>query len=259
MDKILTYARKGGQLRTRKNDPVISSLARVLSPQLSSREREFYGRTLRDAGEATVSVAPGRQALLANLLISELDPETGIDRTAVRALAKAASATAGGDERLAEWLRKADRIEALMAPSEAAFELLITRDGQHPKAVAQELKDIWGTSVPYVGDGLDPLIPEMESSVGPEITAIMTSADESLAVGDYNTFVDCLLDWNRLVMESRGAAPWASLGSNGHLDVRYGGQERVMPDGDELTTYWRNPYFLDSLWSIALEIETGEV
>ena len=58
-----------------------------------------------------------------------------------------------------------------------------------------------------------------------------------------------MLDWNRLVMDERGACPWAQL-RDGRIDVRYRGGERALPTGDGLPLLWRNSYFLDSLKDI---------
>ena len=55
-------------------------------------------------------------------------------------------------------------------------------------------------------------------------------------------------------MAGRKAAPWVQMAS-GKLDVRYRGQARRLPEGDALPELWRNPYFIDTLKTIVLQLE----
>ena len=45
------------------------------------------------------------------------------------------------------------------------------------------------------------------------------------------------------------------VGPDGRLDVRYRGEEQLLPERDELPLLWRNPYFLDSLRQITWQLE----
>ena len=76
----------------------------------------------------------------------------------------------------------------------------------------------------------------------------MNKCDHALGVGAYEDAIMALLEWNKLVMVARKAAPWIQL-TSGKLDVRYRGQERELPDGDALPELWRNSYFIDALKS----------
>ena len=67
-----------------------------------------------------------------------------------------------------------------------------------------------------------------------------------------------VLEWNRVVMAFRKAAPWVLVGPDGRLDVRYRGAEQLLPERDELTLLWRNPYFLDSLRQITWKLEDDQ-
>ena len=59
----------------------------------------------------------------------------------------------------------------------------------------------------------------------------MDGCQEALGNGDYAGAIRLLLDWNKAVMETRGAAPWVRLGDRRRLDVRYRGNEPRLPDG----------------------------
>ena len=84
----------------------------------------------------------------------------------------------------------------------------------------------------------------------------MNKCDLALSEGAYEDAVMALLEWNKLVMAARKAAPWIQLVS-GKLDVRYRGQERELPDGDALPELWRNSYFIDALKSIVYYLEVN--
>ena len=76
-----------------------------------------------------------------------------------------------------------------------------------------------------------------------------------MAAGDYEQAIYAVLDWNRRVMALRGSGPWVQRGPDGRLDVRYRGDEQLLPDRDELSSLWRNTYFLDSLRQITWQLE----
>ena len=77
----------------------------------------------------------------------------------------------------------------------------------------------------------------------------MSKCDHALNAGAYEDAIMALLEWNKLVMAARKAAPWMQL-TSGKLDVRYRGQEKELPAGDILPQLWRNSYFIDALKSI---------
>ena len=58
-------------------------------------------------------------------------------------------------------------------------------------------------------------------------------------------------------MAHRKAAPWVRIDDRGCLDVRYRSTETKLPEGDALATLWSNPYFLDALKAIALQLRDG--
>ena len=103
--------------------------------------------------------------------------------------------------------------------------------------------------------GFEEIFPEIEAQVGLELARTTKRTDEALATAHYEDAILGLLEWNRLVMHNRGAAPWLRLDNHGRLDVRYRAEEEKLPAGEDLPTLWRNSYFLDSLKSISLQLK----
>lgn len=251
-DHFLRLAERGGRLKVNRRDPLFRGLVDALPEDLTSQERGFYAEYLRDATHVKHAV-PGRQALLARLIVDHADPDAAVGRAEVLALSRAAEED---DPELASRLARAARIEALFAPAAALFEFLLSRPDQHPREVAAAVTDVWGSSVPNLtAQPFAELLGEFREVAGPEITREAERTREALATGDYAAGIEALLEWNRLVMSNRGSAPWARIGENGRIDVRYRGDEALLPSGDELPVLWRNSYFLDSLKVIAYQLE----
>lgn len=258
-DAILDLVRDGGELPTRATDPTVKAVTVMLGPELSKDEAAFYGRWLRDGAAmkrgSGVGPEPGRQGRLARLLVETTDLDEAIGRDAVLALAKAARSQ---DEGLATRLERISLLEAFLAPAEALFEHLLARRTRTVDAVAEAVLDYWGARVP----NLDPaafadLLPEIDSAAGPAAGATIALAYGHLARGEYAEVLRQLVVWNGLVMGARGGAPWVVIQGD-LLDVRYSGQEVLLPERDALPSLWRNTYFLDSLRLIAGQLEGGE-
>jgi len=246
--KILS---RGGWLKLRKSDPVFKVMVEIFPALFSRQEREFYGEALRDAGQVSDGHFPGRQDLFARLLARHTDIEDGINREEVKKLARAARRE---DEGLAHRLEKILRLEALLAPAEAIFDYLQARNGQRPSDLAATLHDHWGGRVPNLDRaGFHDILPEITDIVGARLATVMDRCDETMSAGDYEEGINALLEWNKLIMASRKAAPWISLKA-GKLDVRYRGLEKQLPSGDRLEHLWRNSYFIDSLKDITRQL-----
>ncbi|MCK4785984.1 MAG: hypothetical protein KAV87_19665, partial [Desulfobacteraceae bacterium] len=151
---------------------------------------------------------------------------------------------------------KIARLEALFAPVEALFDYLQTRGGQKPAEIALKLFDHWGKQVPHLTTPLDNILAEIIRVVGSDLGEVMDKCDHALGAGAYEDVIMALLEWNKLVMAARKAAPWIQL-SSGKLDVRYRGQEKELPDGATLPVLWRNSYFIDALKSIVHHLEVN--
>lgn len=245
--KLFKLLKDGGYLRTHKKDPIFSAVSKCLPQSLTREEIKFYSQTLRDAVHVKDNPSAKRQPLFAELLKNHSDLKNYTGREEILGLAKAAR---GRDEVLALRFEKIARLEAFFAPAEAIFDYLQTRGDQKPADLASKLCDHWGKQVPYLTESsLDDILPEVVNIVGKELGATMKQCDLALGAGAYEDAIMALLDWNKLVMAARKAAPWIQL-TSGKLDVRYRGQEKELPDGKMLPGLWRNSYFIDALKSI---------
>jgi len=249
-DKLLRLVSIGGALEATKRNPVMKALGEAMPPVLSANEVAFYGSYLRDAAHAEGQQRTRRQQLLASLLAEHTDLEGWIGREEMIALAEASDAV---DEKLANRLRRAARLEALLAPVDLIFSHMLTRHGQSPAAIARELHDRWGSQTPNLDTPADELLPEIAELTTAELAGNARTIDHALHHGDYETVVRTLLEWNREVMSRRNAAPWVQL-THDLLDVRYRGVEGALPTGDELPSVWRNSYFLNTLKRITRQI-----
>ena len=250
-NKLFKLLKEGGTLRTKKNDSVFKSVSDILPQSLTSDEAWFYSQTLRDALHMKDNPAAKHQPLFAELLRNHSDLDSYISRGEILNLAKIAR---GKDEALSMCLEKIARLEALFAPAEAMFDYLQTRGGQKPTDIALKLRDHWGKQVPHLTTPLNDILNEIINVVGSDLGGVMNKCDLALSVGAYEDAIMALLEWNKLVMAARKAAPWIQL-TSGKLDVRYRGKERELPDGDALPELWRNSYFIDALKSIVYYLE----
>ncbi len=250
--KLMKLMGNGGTLRIAKTDPVFSVLAKLLPERLSVREREFYAETLRDALYVKDNPAAKRQAFFAELLKKHSLPNEPTGRSEILGLAKAARKK---EEALAVRLEKIARLEAFFAPAEALFDHLQNRKNQKPSDLAVSLAKYWGRKVPHLDSpSFDDLAAEIREVVGDEMAAEMKRCDAALGNGDYEDAIVSLLEWNKMIMAARNAAPWIRLVA-GKLDVRFRSQEKTFPGAAELPELWRNSYFIDALKSIVLKLE----
>ncbi len=244
--KLFKLLKDGGRLRIHRNDPIFNAVSKLLPETFTDEENWFYSQTLRDAQHVKDNLSAKRQPLFAELLKNHSDLNNDTNREEILNLAKAAS---GEDEALSLRLKKIARLEALFAPAEALFDYLQTRGGQKPVDLALKLRDHWGKQVPHLDLPLDDIFSGIVTVVGEELGSTMSKCDHALNAGAYEDAIMTLLEWNKMVMAARKAAPWIQL-TSGKLDVRYRGQEKELPDGDILPQLWRNSYFIDALKSI---------
>ena len=249
--KLFKLLNNGGSLRTHKNNPIFSTVSKLLPQTFTGEETWFYSQTLRDALHVKDNPSAKRQPFFAELLKNHSDLQNDISRAEILELAKLAR---GKSEALALRLEKIARLEALFAPAEALFDYLQTRGDQTPVDLASKIRDHWGKQVPYLSESsIDDILPEIENIVGKELATVMKNCDLALVAGAYEDAIMCILEWNKIVMAARKAAPWIQL-NDGKLDVRYRGQEKELPDGKMLPELWRNSYFIGALKRIVLNL-----
>jgi hypothetical protein len=253
--QLLKLLASGGRLDTKGRNPLFRMLCELLPEKLSPPEVNFYGRYLRDARETEGAGSRGVQARFVELLTAHTDLDHRLTREEAVALAEAAAKT---DSELAESLRRVTQLEALLAPADALFDYILTRDGKTPEELGEKLVEHWGPRVP----NLDPetfsgLLPEIESASSEIQARTMKVCHSALAGGKYSEAILHLLDWNADLMKSRKAAPWARMSANGRIEVRYRGAETLLPEEGELGTLWKNQYFVDSLKRITRQLSGG--
>ena len=248
---LLRLLAKGGTLETRREDRVFSALADMLTPAFNKDEVDFYGRRLRD-GCNVLGSAPERQGRFRSLLETQTDLDALVGRAELLSLVKAAARV---DDELAGRLERIAHLEALLAPAEVLFQHTLARHGQAVEDVATSISGHWGPRAPNLDRAaFADLMPEVRARSNTLIARAMDGCQEALGNGDYAGAIRLLLDWNKAVMETRGAAPWVRLGDRRRLDVRYRGNEPRLPDGDELPELWRNSYFIDALKNVTRQL-----
>jgi hypothetical protein len=76
----------------------------------------------------------------------------------------------------------------------------------------------------------------------------------TLSDGNYAEAILLLLKQNEAVMQARGGGAWVRV-ENGQLDVRLRAEERGLTPATDLPDLWSNPYFLNSLKRLGMQIE----
>ena len=243
----------GGTLNTRGRDVVFTAVVQMMSSELTPEEVAFYAHFLRD-GLAVEDGEPGRQQRLRELLQEVVDLGLPTGRAEVLHLSRRARARF--DEGLATRLERIAHLEAFLAPSDALFQHLLAQDGQEPERVADRIARHWGGQVPNLDRGaFQDLRDEIRSIVGPAMAHQMDRCHVALHEGDFTEAISALLDWNQIVMNDRGGAPWLRYGAQGRLDVRYRGNEELLPAKSDLQELWSNTYFIDALKNVTKQLE----
>lgn len=255
---VSVLARKSPELRPSDRDrPLFQAVGRVLQRKLFSREQEFYWEHLVEGGPEDRT--QGGQRVLVEALKTTFDVEDwSLESATIRHVAKRCRAQGGRGVDVADFLERIRAAELLVAPAARLFTLLLGCDGQLPRDVSAAVRQQWGPKVASI----DPNAIEGIRGEFANAQDEHTSSDRwvrlahALAFGDYDAALSLLIEQNRAVMESRGsAAPWVEI-RDGKLHVRFldegSGQ---LPTRSELPSLWTNSYFLDSLRTVAMQVE----
>jgi hypothetical protein len=255
---VSVLARKSPELRPSDRDrPLFQAVGRVLHRKLFSREQEFYWEHLVEGGPEDRT--QGGQRVLVEALKMTFDVEDwSLESATIRHVAKRCRAQGGRGVDVADFLERIRAAELLVAPAARLFTLLLGCDGQLPRDVSAAVRQQWGPKVASIDpDAIKGIRSEFANAQDDH-----TSSDRwvrlahALAFGDYDAALSLLIEQNRAVMESRGsAAPWVEI-RDGKLHVRFldegSGQ---LPTRSELPSLWTNSYFLDSLRTVAMQVE----
>lgn len=232
---------------------LVSGVAGLLKKKFSPRERGFYRDHLLLGGPDDRT--RGLQTQLVELMrpILSLRQYRGLE--VIQHLIKEASERGPAWEELAHRLERIRSIESVLAPSSCLFSYLLSCDGMSLNDVSARLHETWGDHIPRIDSAaIDPLVPELNA-------ALYESGDRWLRIaaalsgGRYAEALELMLHQNRAVMAARGGGTaWVEL-TESRLHVRFHDEAGVLPSRAELTDLWRFPYFIESLWTVAVALE----
>lgn len=250
LDRLKNLVSGEGTLTLKPPDRILSALREILGGRPTAAECRFYRAYLCDAQHCDL-LTSGRQATFCRLLEHHTKLHRSINRAELEAIKRAAHEI---DTELARRIGRILVLEALLAPCDVIFGFLRTQHGQVPARIAGVLRERWGESIPHLGAAeFAEIRDEMACLVGEDITVHMAETYYGLSRGDYQAAIKRLLEWNRLVMTGRNAAPWVRLDDHGSLDVRFRGIERELPAAEAMPLLWRYSYFIDSLKALVAQ------
>jgi hypothetical protein len=231
-----------------RHAPISKAVASLLQPNLTNTEKEFYRRYLAYGGDHETT--EGRQRQLAELMVG-LKAGTVPGNVMIRRLISEASRRGPDWQGLAAKLGEIATLETLIAPAANVFDFLLARQGVSVQKAVTEIRTKWGSGLQHLSlEGLEALESEIGRALedsGAASRWLLTA--EALAAGQYESVLRLLIEQNAAVMSRRGGAPWLRL-SKDKLEVRYQEETELLADGADLPALWRNPYFIDSLYTI---------
>lgn len=231
-----------------RHNRLARAVAELFTRRLTAREQKCYEHYLVYGGDHDPT--GGRQRQLAELLLAL--PSRGLDLAVIRSLTRQAGRRGPNWTSLADRLDQIAHIESLIAPAANIFELLLARQGLTVGEVATDLRKQWGARVGHLA------VPEIEALAAEIANALGASPDRWLAIargltsGDYESALSLLVEQNGAVMETRNGAAWVRL-TRGRFEVRYREESAALVDGRTLRSFLRHPYFIDSVWQVAIE------
>jgi hypothetical protein len=251
-------ARKSPELRPLDRDrPLFQMVGRVLRRKLSSREQEFYWEHLVEGGPEDRT--QGGQRQLVEALKTTFDVEDwSLDPAAIRHVAKRCRTQGSRGAEVADFLERIRIAELLVAPAARLFMLLLACDGQLPRDVSAAVRKQWGSKIASIDpDAIEGIRGEFANAHDEQASSDRwVRLAHALASGDYDAAMSILIEQNREVMASRGSgAPWVEL-RDSKLHVRFLDESSgQLPTQSELPFLWTNSYFLDSLRTVAMQVE----
>lgn len=255
---VAILSRRTAELRPKDRDRALFDVvARTLRKKITSNERIFYVDHLVNGGSGDTT--SGGQRLLAAAMQSTFKQgDWRLTPPGLRHLAKQCQSNDELGQRVADIIEKICIAEQLLAPSVSLFAFLLANDNQRIEDIVQSVRKQWGMKVPTVDpQALGEIESELVDSSGDRDSATRWLATaNALAAGDYAGAIHQLLEQNRAVMIMRGgAAPWADI-RDGKLHVKFVAEDVCsLPTRDELPSLWRHSYFLDSLRTVAMQLE----
>lgn len=249
-------------VRERSRDAVVLHGIGEVVAAVRAPERALYREHLMHGGRGDLDVmrgTHGKQRVFAELLDETLvESDWSLTPESMRTLAARAERRGEVGQALADRLERIRAAELLLAPAVAFFEHVLGSDGRPPALVAEEVRQHWGGVMRRTIDlqALAALEPELRSPIDdPESGRRWLDLAASFRDARYEDAIALVLAQNAAVMKARsGAAAWAEV-RDGKLFVRFRDAELArLPAADELPSYWRHAYFIQSLRSVASDL-----
>jgi hypothetical protein len=141
----------------------------------------------------------------------------------------------------------------VIAPAASVFGFLVQQDGRRLRDVGMEIDNHWDGTRPEIDQAavqrIDLLMRSESSDNGRWVHIAKALRSRSLIPA-----LELLVEQNAATMQARGlSAPWLAVES-GRISVKYRDEQAYLPDAEELPGWWRNPYFLPTLVSIARQV-----
>lgn len=255
-DAIVQLLSKARGASMKKDASVLPAVAKVLAPKIRSAERDVYRDMILFGGPGDRT--DGHQRVLAEAVESTTsDGGWKMSAPRLRDLAKGCRRSGDTGEAVAANLERIVTAESLLAPSAALLGHVLASDGQLVEEVAAQVRSRWGRRIRSIDvSETERLEPDLRDSSESKVTGERWVATaRCLASGDYAGAIRCLVDQNAFVMSVRaGGSAWVEEDA-GRIRVRMrddGGTR--LPTEEELPTFWRHSYFIDSLRQIALSL-----
>lgn len=255
---VTLLAKRAVEIRpTSRDGELFGAVAKVLRREISNAERTMYYRHLVEGGPADST--RGQQRVLAEAMKSTFElAEWKLSPAAVRHLAKQChSESSDAGVKAAANLERVVIAESLLAPAVRLFGYLLASDNQHIDTVANAVRKQWGVAVRAVDPkALEEIEHELIAADGePTYAKRWLAIANALAQGDYALAIRHLIEQNRDVMVMRGgAAPWLDIREN-KLSVKLASESGALPSKKNLRALWVHSYFLDSLRTVAKELD----
>jgi hypothetical protein len=236
-----------------KDRALLKAVAGLIGPDISGTERDFYRLHLLYGGGLNEQARVQQQMveLVEHRLVGT---ELELSPAAMGGLAKEARKRFGADCELAARIEQIRTTESLLALSGSLFAWLLVQHDARRDALAEQLQKAWGAGVTRV----DPAaLRQLEGDFtratrDATVASLWMRAGEAFASGAYGRLLDDVIALNQRVMSARnGSAPWVEWTVQGRLKVRFRDERAVLPKRGELTEWWRNSYFIESLRQIA--------
>jgi hypothetical protein len=187
------------------------------------------------------------------------DPETLTDDEFSRAfvLRLQSAAQSHGYDELRRRIERIIACESVLAPASAALGFILSCNRLLVADIVDSLNEQWSDGSHIQLDVFRTLGEEIGTAVSSaEVNDLWQRAAACLRECNYDLLIRALVDINRLVMRSRGGAPWIEIKAE-RLEVNIPGEGSALPDKDALPELWRYPYFLHSIQSIAWQLKAG--